>query len=280
VTNHHLVVPHDPALFARLRGRSLVVCARDPLAVRAIVTDADQHGCQLHTVWLQTGGTLADVKLHPSWRRCRIALEVDGMGAYLSVRRLLEPLSKLRVRVYLSTRDPENLTAIRILASLGVACAVVIEEPVDWDLLSDLSAYALLGLRDHGAIEPMHLLSRKYQPDRRTDISELYFDDPGTFLHVDSAGQVALSRAELLRGEIILDDLEQLPNIEGLPSYDERLEAWREHFVTADGCSACPGWRICLGRYQHLAPDCSAFFEDLLETVEQRQARVAHEHSA
>ena len=274
MTSHALVVPHDQDLLQRLSGRTVVVRTDDPGSVAAILGDTERHGLCLQGIWLRAGGALADVEVDESWRRCRVALEVDVMGSYRALRRRLGLLSGLRTRVYLSTRDPENLTNVRVLASLGVACAVVIEPPVDWDALADLATYALLGLRSRGSIEPMHYLARNYVARHRTDFGTVYFDDPKHLLHVDGQGRVALSHRELVGGDMVLQSVDELAALEGVEAYQERIHGWQRHFLAADACACCPGWRICLGRYSgSAAPGCASFFEELLEIVEQYQAR-------
>lgn len=274
MTSHALVVPHDQDLLRRLKGQTVVVRTDDPASVATILTDTDRHDLRLRGIWLKAGGALANVEVDESWRRCRVALEVDVMGSYRVLRRRLGLLSGLRTRVYLSTREPENVTNVRVLASLGVACAVVIEQPVDWDALADLATYALLGLRSRGSIEPMHYLARNYVARHRTDFGAIYFDDPKNLLHVDDQGRVALSHRELLRGDVVLQSVDELSGLECVEAYQERIYGWQRHFLDADACACCPGWRICLGRYLGSGSSgCASFFEELLDLVEQYQAR-------
>lgn len=60
----------------------------------------------------------------------------------------------------------DNLTTARILCSLGVPIALNLSiEPVDWDALGDLLAYAVYGRCPHAPIEPFETWIEQPPPD-------------------------------------------------------------------------------------------------------------------
>jgi hypothetical protein len=171
------------------------------------------------------------------------------------------------------------MTGIRILASVGVPCCIVLESAggIHWEDLADLMTYSLLEGVPHAPIEPFSYIARHYAPSDYLKWGAAYFEDPDQFLHLDSRGQVALSRGELLEGEFIghIDEVESAP---GFPALEARVQEWRNVFIKNESCSGCRGFRVCLGKFMREKGDpaaCSGFFAEMMEAVEQYLAQNA-----
>jgi hypothetical protein len=232
----------------------------------------ERHGFDVKRVWLTVPFPLAMVPLPgPSAAGAPLTISVPSAGPLREVLRQLPALRALRARVHLRVSSRDNLIAIRQLASLGVECTAVLGDDSDWLALGDLITYAVLGLVPHAAIQPFAHLVEVYRPDRRTDFGAVYFDDPTQFVHVDTAGRLALSAADLAAGKVLPVTLDRLDDVPMLPEYCARIDEWSNHFVRIDGCSSCAGFRICLGKMGGTATGCASFFAEALEVVERAQ---------
>lgn len=281
---HVLVCPAHEPLLERLRPltRPVVLIVEDDGLAPAALEAQRRCELQLHCLEIHAG-SLATVALRGEWQQIPIAVHAWTMGPFGEIARRLVLLRKLNLRVFLPAGRAENITALRILASLGVECAALLDGEVDWELLTDLMTYALLGLVPHASIEPFQELATRYDPQRRTDYAAIYFDDPRRYLHLDREGRVALSRADLRGGRFVLQRPEEIDTIDEQPAYRAQLEAWREVFLQPDGCACCPGWRVCLGKFPAAAASaasagsdapCRAFFTEVLDVVEQHRAQA------
>jgi len=124
------------------------------------------------------------------------------MGSFSTVAPRIASLRKLNLRLYLPTHSTENLTALRILTSLGIECAAVITRETDWEALADLATHALLGLVKHASLQPFEYVAAHYDPQQRTDFGAVYFDDPRAFLHLDRQGSVQVNNGEDCQEEV------------------------------------------------------------------------------
>lgn len=281
-SQHILVCPLAEELLSKLSERRVIV----DLSHEKDIDDA-RNLCARFKVHLQmcrvkTERALADVELQPQWEAIRTHLVVgSGMGPFKGVVSRLAPLRRKNLRVDLPPAEPTSYRDATILASLGVAVAVDPTSPgVQWDLLTDLMTYALLGQAPHAPIEPFDYLLKQYLPTTHTDFRSTFLDDAERFLHLDIDGRVALSAADLAAGRFVLDSPDNVDQIAEVPAYREHLGAWRDVFLDFDGCGMCPGWRVCMGRVRGLVDDlsaCRAFFVELLDTVEQAQALRARQ---
>ena len=145
----------------------------------------------------------------------------------------------------------------------------------DWEALADLATYAVLERTPHAAMEPFAFMVANYPASHRLDWGRVIFDDPRHFLHLDEAGRVALSQAELAEGRFVAHNLSEIEAPEEFPPIRERLRSWRHYFVDNHPCASCGGWRICLGKFsQDLAAKagCSEFFLEMIDLVRQHTA--------
>jgi len=276
LTPHVLVCPCHEPLLRRLAGRKLVLRVTSAQEMADAIRYSQQYNLQLHCFWFTTPAPLAALVLQPEHRDKPLALYVSELGPFPEFIKRLPELRDMNLRVYLPTGSRDNYTNLRILSSLGIASAVVLREPeVDWENLSDLMTYALLGLAPHAPIEPFQFTATHYDCARQTDFSAVYFADPCRYLHVNEQGCVALTPEELEAQNFILEDVQGLDAVEEHEAYIRRLEAWRDFFLAPEGCAYCQGWRVCLGKFRFTAdsnPGCKAFFAELIEAAEQYQA--------
>jgi hypothetical protein len=260
----NLVLPFDRALIDRLSGRVLVVRVDDPSDVPGAAEGVRSSSNRLSTVILDSPVPLDEVPFDESWTGIRIAVFAPAMRQFRALAGKLPLIKRINPLVYLSTDDPENLTALRILSSINLRCAAVFggREPVDWEALSDLMTYALAGAVPHGSIEPFTTIAGRHRSNGWIEWGPVFFDDPKDFLHLDAGGRIALTRRELLEDSFIEEDVGRLDDIVDSKAYRERVDIRGRLFLEYHPCTRCPGWRVCMGRF---APDgtdrsgCAAF---------------------
>ncbi len=271
-----LVCPFHKPLVDRLGGRSLVFRIDRTEDIHNIVSYQKVGRYHSHCIWLQSKNPLGEIKFQESWRGVPLALAVPALGRFRDVACQLPVLRQLNIRIYLPTDTRKNMSALRILASLGInSCVVFHEEGLNWELMTDLMTYALLGTARHAHIEPFHYLAANYAPNWRNDFGAVYFNDPTRYLHLDEQGRVSLSPEDCASGRFIVDNIENASDIVSHPEYIRRTDEWRNVFLEAEGCAYCQGWRICLGKFSRLrerVPGCREFFVELIETLEQHQS--------
>lgn len=269
MTSHFIICPCDKRIINSLASRSVVPRVRSMEEVTEAARLVHEAKAHLHCIIVDSNRQLSFSSFSNDLGTLPIALFVSGIGNLAHVIRQVENIKKLNVRVYIPGDKPENFSAIRILSSLGVETAVVFDTNVDWDRLNDLMSYAVYGQVPHADIAPFDYMVKRYNRTDRNDFSAVYFDDYATYLHVNEFGQVALSNKDLLDGRYVCESVANIDTVEEQPGYLERSNMWKKHLLNYDDCSCCPGWRICLGKYNSLDnAQCRAFFDDFLGAVE------------
>lgn len=254
---------------------ALVIRTSRPDRLGEIREEVRSRAVRLRCVVVETDLSLEEIPFDESWKGCPIALHIKRIGRYRTYSPDMPLLRELDIRIYVPADREENLTGLRILASLGVETAVEFTDtPPDWERVSDLMTYALLGLSPHAGIEPFSFIGEHYDPNKLTDFGTVYFDDPTQYLHLDEDGKVYVSPHDLRLKHVALDDAKDMDRVEETEAYRGRMEGWRQHFVHMDTCSTCPGWRLCGGAFSQFskASDCSTLFGEMLDVVEQYQA--------
>ncbi len=269
-----IICPLDQALIGRFKERELAVRVDDPALILAAGGAVRDSGNSLMCVILDSGTTVVEIDFKEQWANIPIALMAPSMGKFRKVVKNLPLLRKLNLRVFLPY-SAENLTGLRILASVGIPCCIILDDAeIDWEALADLMTYAVLESVPHAPLEPFDYILRHYEQGSYTEWGAAYFEDPAQFIHLDLGGRAALSRKELLEGKFIghVDELEAAGNA----AIEKKARARKKLFLENNPCSRCQGFRVCLGRVLRDSADlsgCSGFFSELMETVEQYRAQ-------
>lgn len=276
MSSHFLVCPSDQDLIRQLGNRSLVPRLNRPDDISKVVDTINTYGAHLHCLLIETNVPLSTIVFKQEWQNLPIALYTSGMGRFPQFVKQLPVLRQLNIRIYLPIESAENYTSIRIISSLGIETAVVFqEEGMNWESLSDLVSYAYFARAPHAPIAPFDYLVTRYHRNQRTDFNSVYFDDPRTYLHLDSKGKVALTKAHLLSGKFIAQSIDELGDIDQNNDYINHLESWRDFFLKPDGCAYCSGWRVCLGKFSNFKnrnKACMKFFSDFMDSIELKQS--------
>jgi hypothetical protein len=273
VTGHTLVCPYDEALLASLRGQRVVINVDDVTELAAARQAAERSELEVVCLAAHTELPLAAVPFEEGWLDWPIALHAPRLGRFRELVGCLPLLRRLDLRVFLPTDQTDCYRDLRILSSLGLSCAVDFRTQVDWEALTDLMTYALLGLVPRGPISPFVEIADTFAAGQRADCGRVYFDDPATYLHLDRSGRVALTAALAAQGEFLADRPEACANLDADPAYLEHQQAWRRVFLEPEGCAWCPGWRACSGRlvsFRNGGQACRDFAVELMQVAEAR----------
>jgi len=281
VSSPNLVCPHNRKLFDSLGRQLITVRVKDPEQAFVAARNVRESGNRLFSVIVDTDHSLEEIDIPDDWGGISVALFIPRMGRFRSIRRKLERIRRMKIRVYLPCDDPENITSLQVLSSVGVSVASrIIQGPHLWEPLLDLMTFAILGPAPHSPIDPFVFVADNFETGGSVDWRGIYFEDPKEFFHLDDKGRVALSHHELINEDFIFDDPSDIDIREENPEYRLRTDPRERFFLTDHPCSRCPGWRVCMGAFvQNGAPPegCSEFAAELLEVVEQyRGMRGAH----
>ena len=268
-----LICADDRLLLDRLSGRSIAVRLAATSDAAAAATTVGRHN-SLYRLLVETAEPLAAVAPNGAWRGLSVDVIASSAGRFADLAGRLGAFRELGVTICLPV-DDKALADARTLSSLGIRTRLMLDGGTapDWEQLSDLMTYALLGLVVHAPIEPFQTIADTCRMDSRTtDWSPALFDDPLHFLHLDAEGRIALSRRDLLAGQFV-GDLSALDSPALADRRHDRAEAWRRLFLDDHFCSRCPGWRLCRGRHaagKPAADGCATFFAELADVIEQR----------
>ncbi len=271
------VLDWNEQLLERLRGRTVVVSTRSLDEMQRAREGADRFQANVHCVILHANAPLALLPLPTDGIAFPLALFTQSMGRFQDLVLLLPVLRAMNVRIYMPADLEESLTGVRILASLGIDCAITFDgSSVQWDMLTDLMTYALIGMTQHADIEPFSFIAGQYNPQSRGGFGAVYFDDPTTYLHVSADGRVALTRSEMREGRFFASSVEEVTDENRLAAWDAQRESWRRFFLERSPCAQCPGWRICGGALASSAhtAGCAQFFAELMDVIDRQRSRT------
>lgn len=273
-----LLCPDSRELIERLAGHALVVRVDGLEAIANAAAMVEASEAHLFCVRCEERKPLAALRCPEGLEGIPIALYLPEVGPFREIVEWIRQLRELEVRIYLPA-TPENLVSLRLLSSLGVACCATFDAVTpDWEALTDLATYALLGRAPHAAIDPFETIADHYRPEGRTDWHTVHFADPSAYLHLDEAGRVALSHEEMRAGTFIADSVEALPeDLNSCEPFAERIKSWRRFFLEDHFCASCNAWRLCQGSFAKSAEQdrgCASFFGEFLTVIEESRAQL------
>jgi len=271
-----LVCPFTETILSAISGRSVVFRVENIEDLRGIRPHANEYSIHIHCIVFTTP-TLTAFPLDTIDSDLPIALHASCLGSFPSLLRMLPALRHSNLRVYLPMTHADRFSELRILSSLGIHTAgVFCSDTEDWERVTDLMTYALLGRAPHAPIFPFQYLATRYHPQTRRNWTAVYFDDPATYVHVDAEGHLAFQLEEMKREQFLDLDFSRSGDLTQHPDFLVWQERWKSHFLQNDLCSRCPGWRACSGLFASQCDDggCRSFFSEFLDCVEQYQART------
>lgn len=264
--------PPHPKLVEHLQGRKIAFRLESIESIGETVALNQRYETHMHCLIVMSRVPVTDLDFPQENCVLPIALFAPELGRFRNLVSKLQILKQMNIRIYLPIDCEENFSSLRILSSLGIASAAVFPSGNnDWERVSDLMTYALMGRVSRAPIEPFNYLAERYSANLRNDFSAVYFNDPTRYIHVDQEGRIALSTQELADQQFISAQIKDLDSLSENEMYRDRQESWRRFFLQTEGCAYCEAWRICLGRFSaHRRENegCSDFFKEFLEAIE------------
>jgi hypothetical protein len=261
-------------------GRAVVVRVTDIADVAAAAAGVRDSGNELFCVIVETSLPLSEIEFHEDQLSIPLAVMTPSMGSFRALARNLDALRRSAIRVYLPCNNPDNLAALRILSSLGIhVCAQFVTSANDWEALTDLMTYAVLGRSPHASIEPFSFIAANYNPHSNLPWGLIEFDDPSRFLHLDEEGRVALSCDELKRGVFVAQSVDEVGSPAIASAISEWENRWRRFFTDNHPCASCAGWKVCVGRFSDELPadrGCARLFTELIEVATMLKSSTSH----
>ncbi len=270
------VCPHDEALLRSFNGRTVAVRVTDAAHIDDAAASVRASGNELYCVIVDSSRPLSRIDFPDRPITTPVAVMAPALGAFRALAKHIDVLRNSNLRVYLPGNTAENLSGVRILSSLGIPAFVQLDEPpIDWEALSDLMTYAMLGRAPHAPIEPFAFIAANYEPHADLSWGAIEFDDPEQVLHLNEKGQVALSSDHLRQGIFVAQEIGEIGSPSVSAAIRKRSNGWRAYFVENHPCAACSAWKLCLGRFSHDRPDdgaCATFFLELMEVAGARRS--------
>jgi hypothetical protein len=266
-----IVCLFNRSLLQTFRRRNLIVKidSFSQMEEAAAAAKSENH---LVSLWLRWQGAVSDIPFESSWASIPLTIYAGQFGEVHDILDRVAIMKTMRMRIFISSDDPNAVTGIKILASMGIPSGIYFgAAKIQWDKMNDLMHYALLSNTAHASVEPFRSVYDNYKVSKYTELGGAYFDDPQSFLHVDPEGTIALTEEEMIRGKFVGKGIDSIDSLAFCAEVQQRLQEWRKHIETCDQCSFCPGFRICGGRFEGQSQDtaeCKEFFSDFIDTVE------------
>lgn len=269
--DHILVCPFNEKLLRRLKQRAIVINTKDFNIIRYINKELDDSN-KLHAIKIQTELPLSEIVFHEEWGNIPLAIYSPEFGEYKKLLYQLNVIRKLNVRIFLSSQHEFNFTGLRILSSLNIACGLYFDkETQNWDSINDLMHYAIYSNTAHAPIEPYNWVALNYQPTEYTDYSDVYFNNPTKYLHLNEREQIALTTEDLVKGNYIDQGIKSLNSIHKNKKYIQAENSRYEIMLQMNECAFCHAFRICLAKFPSQGnkdKTCKIFFSDFMDAAD------------
>ena len=242
----------DISLLAELKGETIVV-ETDHINEIETIKEAVEANNSLFCIKLHVKQNITSISWSEAWEKIPLVVYPQGLGAVRDLIVLLPVLKKLNVKFFLDAAQEQHYEAAQILSSLGIYCGMVISENADWEKLTDLMYYALCGKALHAPIEPFQYVYDMYEPRKLVDYGRVFFNGE-----------------KFVRVDVQSEQSEQSGQGEQSGQSELSAKPWQQFFYEATPCAACAGWRICMGKYEHIENknQCQTFTTELLQLVE------------
>ncbi len=268
---HLVVCQFNEALIRQFRHKAIVVKTDNYWHIPQISEMINREN-KLHCIAVSTGEKLSSIQYHREWKNIPIHIFATEMGNFREFLSKLQILRELSIRLFLTSDNKKNISDLQIISSLGVDCGLYFgNQTINWDSINDLMHYNVYGKMRHGTIEPFQYIVTQYQPQQYTDFGSVYFENPQRYVHISDEGKIGLSSNDLKQEKFVTETISELESITENANYQHYKKRWQEFFQQNDGCSYCPSWRVCLGKfdYQRVAnPKCAELFSDCMEAAE------------
>ena len=236
-------------LLAELKGETIVV-ETDHIDEIETIKEAVEANNSLFCIKLHVNQNITSILWSEAWEKIPMVVYPQGLGEVRDLITLLPVLKKLNVKFFLDASQEQHYEAVQILSSLGIYCGIVISDNADWEKLTDIMYYALCGKAPHAPIEPFQYVYDMYEPRKMVDYGRVFLSGERFILLTTKEHKGCHKRTQ--REDVA------------------SVKPWQRFFYEATPCAACAGWRICMGKYEHIEnkTQCQTFTTELMELIE------------
>ncbi|MEJ2067739.1 MAG: hypothetical protein P8Y09_07295, partial [Deltaproteobacteria bacterium] len=230
----NIVLPYNQSLIDTLVNRQadLIVRINDVSEIVPAADDIISSGNHIHSIILRTDKTLDTIEFSEEWETIPATLFSPGLGVFRELQHKFDLIHNLNVRYFFPADSKEAMLGLQTLSATGFECGVDFEvEKPDWEALIDLMTYSILMTTAHANVEPFSYLAENYDPHEFNDWGSVYFEDPNDYLHLDSAGRVALTSADLKNEVFIAENVSEVDKMDECPRLEEINTGWRRYFL-------------------------------------------------
>ncbi len=255
----NIVLKYRHGLLTSLRDKSLVIRVDSLDKIRDIYTEFSRRNQVLAIVADLPFTAISQIEFREEWINIPTVINAYNIGNYDLLLRKIGIIRNLNVRIMLSGSSDNVYTDLKLLASLGIDCGLLIDDGIKLsdEKFLDLASYAYISPFPHASIQPFEYILRHLGDDNKSSFSAVYFDDCLTFCNYDKQScQDAIDEAET--NEFAFD-----VNI--------KMKDYYSHFLKLDTCSKCPAFRVCNRGMASVLSDCKKTMSEIYEYAELRE---------
>lgn len=246
-----ITLKYDLELLKSFKNRRIVVNVDSLDFLEHKYADAKRNNNVVAFVASLPYTSVSQLEFKEEWAEIPLVINAYNIGDYNQFFFKINAIRHLNLRIYLSSCSATIYTDLKIMASLGIDCGILLDKDskIDDEKLLDLASYYYMSLAPHATIEPFEFILRHLREESNENFDSVYFRNP--LLYID---------AEAATNETDLIDV-----------YDLKLKYYYNHFIALDDCSKCPAFKICNRRMSTVLSSCSLTMNEIYEYAEMKQ---------
>lgn len=275
-----LVIPFDSGILKKLNGQPFIV-RTDTINISEIKELIKKINKKAKSILIDyRDQSLNFVHIDENWKDIETTLLISEIGSVKKLIANADLLKMLDLKIFLPASKEKSFTDTRILASLGIHSGIFIDdiEKVLWEEFLDLSKYYFKSRVKLAPIEPFSFIKFHYKPNEELDYNNIYANNPEHFLHLNLNEEIALNYEDFNNHKFIARGIDEISKIEANPDFLEINQKKEKIFSQLSDCSVCPGWKICLGKFNNIEnkkETCSRSFTQMINFLEHREVKKA-----
>lgn len=251
--NKIIVIDYDEQILRNLNNRHIIVCA-DTLDHIEHKFAESRHNNMVMAMCVNLPYTsISQIEFKKEWEQIPLIIYAYNIGDYNTFFSKVDLIRMLNIRLFLCNDNSSIYTDLKIMASLGIDCGLLMGKEIimNDESFLDLASYYYMSQALHATIEPFDYILKHLMDEKSDDFRNVYFDNPLLFTHINSINDIKLE-------EIGNDDISL------------KLETYYQHFIDLDNCSKCSAFKICDKHMQNKLSECQNTMNEVYEYAELR----------
>lgn len=248
-----LTLKYDKEILNAIQDKCVVVYTDSLDSIILKYAEAKRNKDVLAMVVSLPYTSISQIDFKPEWAEIPMVINVYNIGDYYSFFSKINSIKHLNVRIYLSSKSHSVYTDLKVMASVGIDCGIILENGIklDDEKLLDLASYYFMSPVCHATIEPFEFILRHLSSEKNEGFDNVYFDNPLSFKYIKK-----------------IDDLEEADSDE--LAFERKMQCYYKHFMDLDECSKCPAFKICDHKMISKLESCSKTMNEIFEFAEIR----------